>query len=382
MTDNMPKSVRVLFIVARMPVGGAETFLISLLNRLDKNLIQPFVFSLGSEGDPLYQKIPQDVFKYVRARKWRYDLSPCESIGSLIVSEKIQTVVCSDYFTYFYIWKILRKQKLNIRVIILLHVTKPRHLKEFLHGFIFARMLSGSEEILTTCENQRKFLSRIFMIPQKRFAEIIYNGVDTNYWTLPADSQRRLDLRKQFGIPENAIVIINVAGFRKEKRHDLMVKAFHELYLKSSREDIYLVFVGGGDRQIQDSAQQLARQYNLSGKIIFAGIQDDLRSMYWMADIFTLGSTSETFSIAALEAMSTGLPSVLTDIGGASEMIQTNINGVIVKPYSSQALASGWMKCIELLPSMDNSDIRNGVVDRFNLNNCIQYYNRYLSGSN
>ena len=382
MTESLSKPIRVLFVVARMPVGGAETFLISLLSRLDKNLIQPFVFSLGSEGDPLYQKIPQDVFKYVRARKWRYDLSPCESIGSLIVSEKIQTVVCSDYFTYFYIWNILRKQKLNIRVIILLHVTKPRHLKEFLHGFIFARMLSGSEEILTTCENQRKFLSRIFMIPRKRFAEIMYNGVDTDYWTLPVDPKRKLDFRKQFGIPQNAVVIISVAGFRKEKRHDLMVKAFHELYLKSNREDIYLVFVGGGDKQIQDSARQLARQYNLSGKIIFAGIQDDLRLMYWMADIFTLGSTSETFSIAALEAMATGLPSVLTDIGGAREMVQTNTNGIVVEPYSSQALASGWMKCIELLPSMDKSVIRQGIVDRFNLSDCIQNYNRYLSGSN
>jgi glycosyltransferase involved in cell wall biosynthesis len=371
---------RILFLVPRMPVGGAETFLISILRRIDKNVAQPIVFSMGTESDPMFLKIPNEIPRYIHARKWRYDLSPCASIEKIIIDEKIQTVVCADYFTYFYFRYATRKGNVHVRVVTLLHVTKPRDIKEFLHGFIFARLLRQNDEVLTTCENQKQYLSRLFKIPENRFAKIIYNGIDTEYWNLPADPVIRNAQRLRFGIPENAVVIVNVAGFRAEKRHDIMLQALAKIRRETSEREYYLLFVGGGSKELRVQSENLARELKIADRVVFAGIQDDLRLMYWMADMFTLGSTSETFSIAALEAMASGLPCVLTDVGGANEMITENINGVIVNAGSPQSLAEGWVRCAAMLNSLDNRKIRKSVTDRFTLQECVSNYEHYFSG--
>jgi len=370
---------RILFIVPRMPVGGAETFLISILQRMDRHVIQPVIFSMGRESDPMFLKIPDEIPRYIHARKWRYDLSPCTSIEKIIIDEKIQTVVCADYFTYFYFRFAARRGTVNVRVVTLLHVTKPRSVKEFLHGFIFARMLRRSDEVLTTCENQKQFLSRLFYIPDNRFAKNIYNGIDTDYWTLATDPAIRSAKRSKYGIPENAVVIVNVAGFRREKRHDIMLKALAKIYLESPKRDYYLLFVGGGDKELRAQSELLARELNVTDRVIFAGVQADLRLMYWMSDIFTLGSTSETFSIAALEAMASGLPCVLTNVGGADEMITENVNGLLVDAGSPTSLADGWIRCASLLNSFDSRKIRKSVTERFTLHKCILNYEQYFS---
>jgi glycosyltransferase involved in cell wall biosynthesis len=370
---------RVLFIVPRMPVGGAETFLISILRRMDKSIVQPIVFSMGTESDPMFLKIPNEIPRYIHARKYRYDLSPCASIEKIITDEKIQTVVCADYFTYFYFRYAVRKGKVNVRIVTLLHVTKPRDVKEFFHGFIFARLLRQNDEVLTTCENQKQYLARLFKIPDARFAEIIYNGIDTEYWNLSTDSAIRRTQRSKFGIPENATVIVNVAGFRPEKRHDIMLQALAKLLQETSEREFYLVFVGGGSKELRARSENLAKELKIVDRVIFAGVQDDLRLMYWMSDMFTLGSTSETFSIAALEAMASGLPCVLTNVGGAKEMITENINGVLAEAGSPQSLAEGWVRCAALLESLDRRNIRKSVTDRFTLHECVSNYERYFS---
>jgi glycosyltransferase involved in cell wall biosynthesis len=382
MNQSYTKPARVLFLFPRMPVGGAETFITSLLHRMDKKVIQPIVFSMGCESDPMFLKIPNEVPRYIHARKWRYDLSPCTSIENIIVDDQIQTVVCTDYFTYFYFRYALRRRKFNVRVVILLQVTKPRSMKEYLHGFIFARMLRASDEIQTICKNQKQYLARLFKIPDDRFAKTIYNGVDTVFWSLPVDSELRNNQRAKYGIPEHATVILNVAGFRPEKRHDLLLQAFAKIQQTNSRGNYYLLLVGGGNATLRAKIETLAKKLDIADRVVFAGIQENVRPMYWASDIFTLASTSETFSIAALEAMASGLPCVLTKIGGADEMIDENINGLLVEAGSSDALADGWARCAAMLDSFDRAEIRKKVVERFTLNECVQNYERYFSEEN
>lgn len=142
---------------------------------------------------------------------------------------------------------------------------------------------------------------------------------------------------------------------------------------------VFLFLVGGGNEKYESEMKNLAQKLDISEKVIFAGLQSDVRSFYWLSDLFTLASTRiETFSIAALEAMSTGLPCVLTDIGGANEMIQPGINGFLVKPGSIDELVLGWEKCIEGLRSFENNKIRENVIAQFDLKYFVDRYEHFL----
>jgi glycosyltransferase involved in cell wall biosynthesis len=111
-------------------------------------------------------------------------------------------------------------------------------------------------------------------------------------------------------------------------------------------------------------------------------MQASVRPFYWMADAFTLSSDRvETVSLAALEAMFTGLPCILTNIGGAREMIIEGINGLLVPPRNPPLLAWVWNRVIESRDSFISDEIRRLVCDRFALDQCIAGYTGLLSGN-
>jgi glycosyltransferase involved in cell wall biosynthesis len=369
----------VLFLVPRLPIGGSETFLMTLFEAFDRSRVRPVLFSMGTTEDPLYGRIPADIPKFVHARKWRFDLGPYETIGMIIRDFDIKTALCTDFFMYEYLRYTLRKEKLNLRVVILLHTTKPRYLKEFLHGAAFSLLLKGDEDIITTCQEQRGYLARIYRIPMRQMHTIIYNGIDTEFWRLPPPGFDRAGHRRKLGIPENALVILNVAGLRREKRHDIMVEAFASLPGDVRARSPYLLFVGGGDEAIRRQAVALAEKRGVGQNVIFAGVQSDLRSIYWLSDLFTLGSTSETLSIAALEAMASGLPSVLTDVGGAREMMPQGLSDLVVPAGEPLSLAAGWQECIRRLPQIDRTAIRENTVRTFSLKQCVTQYENFLN---
>jgi glycosyltransferase involved in cell wall biosynthesis len=117
----------------------------------------------------------------------------------------------------------------------------------------------------------------------------------------------------------------------------------------------------------------------ISSQVRFCGLQSDVRPFYQAADIFTLSSQFiETFSVAALEAMSMGLPCVLTDVGGAYEMILEGMNGYLVPPRNPPDLANAWLKILKNKDSFDHEKIRAWVIEHFTLKDCVQKYENML----
>jgi glycosyltransferase involved in cell wall biosynthesis len=108
----------------------------------------------------------------------------------------------------------------------------------------------------------------------------------------------------------------------------------------------------------------------------FAGLQSDLRPFYWSSDLFTLTSTNvETFSVAALEGMACGLPAVLTDIGGASEMIDPDINGLLTGT-SDEAIAAAWNKALS--GEYSKEKIHKYIDENFNAEKMISRYAKMM----
>jgi 1,2-diacylglycerol 3-alpha-glucosyltransferase len=142
--------------------------------------------------------------------------------------------------------------------------------------------------------------SRIALIP---------NGVDTSCF---APGEGREQLRRDLEIPGEHMVLIFLGRMSEVKQPELLVEAFSHLH--RIRPDTTLVMAGGGDRL--EATRACARDLGIDDSVRFLGTVDsDVNpELYRVADCFVMASRSEGSPLALLEALSTGLPAIVSPI--------------------------------------------------------------------
>jgi glycosyltransferase involved in cell wall biosynthesis len=249
-----------------------------------------------------------------------------------------------------------------------IHVTRKEHLLHKLYAFL----LTKKDAIVTVSTNQAKYTAEHYGIPQTKFTTI-HNGIDLKYWHPSTDDHTRLSIRKTYAIPVEATVIVMTAALRIEKNHIGAVKALHQLHTVYSQK-AYLLMVGDG--VMKEEIIKLARELNLEEHVKITGMQKEVRPFYWASDLFALTSASvETFSIAALEAMGCGLPSVLTNIGGANEMVRDGLNGYICN-LDEQDIAQKWSAALS--NNFSRNTIHAFTRDNFSAEKMLEEYRKIL----
>ena len=157
--------------------------------------------------------------------------------------------------------------------------------------------------------------------------EVIPNFVDTTRFR-----RQPKDHFKQAIAPDGERLVVHVSNFRKVKRAGDVVRVFARLWAEGAwPEDdprhgepggVKLLMVGDGPERA--AAEALAREAGVWGDVRFIGKQEPVEEILSIADLFLMPSASETFGLAALEAMSCGVPVVSSDIGGLPEL---NLDG-------------------------------------------------------
>jgi len=153
---------------------------------------------------------------------------------------------------------------------------------------------------------------------------ISFAGRDQNGGTCP---------RKTFA-PENESILMHVSNFRPVKRIGDVVRVFARV---RERIPAKLLLIGDGPERM--FIQQLVRELRLSGDVHFLGEQDQLEPLFACADLFLLPSEQESFGLAALEAMSCGVPVIATDIGGLPEVVTPGETGYLFPVGDIAAMA-------------------------------------------
>lgn len=131
--------------------------------------------------------------------------------------------------------------------------------------------------------------------------------------------EKNLDLRRRYASDDEPI-LCHISNFRKVKRVKDVLRIFAKVNnLKRSR----ILLVGDGPERY--SLEELCRELSLGDRVIFSGKVRDTRQVLELADLFLLPSDTESFGLAALEAMAVGVPVVSSNTGGIPEV---NIHGV------------------------------------------------------
>lgn len=206
--------------------------------------------------------------------------------------------------------KILEKEGKKIPVITTLHGTDITLVgRDKTYAPVVAFSINQSDGITAVSENLRDETYKIFTIEKE--IEVIYNFVDVQRFT-----RKPIDAFKKVIAPNGERILLHASNFRKIKRVQDVVKIFHEVHKQLPSK---LLFVGDGpERQM---AEELSRTLDVCDDVRFVGKQEQMEDILAIADLFLLTSDYESFGLAALEAMASGVPVVSTNAGGLKEIM-------------------------------------------------------------
>ena len=362
---------KILYITPALSVGGAEKFLILLSNSLVAEKEKQIVISL-KEMNTLQYELDKKIDFITFPRKYKFDLRPVLKLRRLIRLERPGIIFCINFYSYLIsrcaMFGLGTKATRIISYHSTIHVTRKEHL---LHKF-YAFLLTKKDSIVTVSTNQAKYTAGRYGISREKFTTI-HNGINLQYWHPSPNDSSRINTRKTYNIPLEAKVIVMTAALRIEKNHLGAVKALQLLHTVYNQR-AYLLMVGDG--VMKEEIIKLARGLNLEDYVKITGMQKEVRPFYWASDLFTLTSTSvETFSIAALEAMGCGLPCVLTNIGGATEMVRDGLNGFVCD-VDENDIAKKWSAVLSNNFSRDA--IYSFTRDNFSAEKMLEEYRKIL----
>ncbi|MFW5658479.1 MAG: N-acetyl-alpha-D-glucosaminyl L-malate synthase BshA [Bacteroidota bacterium] len=171
-------------------------------------------------------------------------------------------------------------------------------------------------------------------------------------------------------------VLIHVSNFRPVKR----VMDVMEIFCKVRQQrPVKMVFVGDGPDRSQ--LLDIVREKNLMGSVIFLGKQEAIEYILPMGHVFVMPSESESFGLAALEAMASGLPVIATNTGGVPELVQQGECGFLSDVGDTDDMAANTLKLLES-PETYKRHRKNALkrAKTFSIENVVPLYeNLYQS---
>ena len=210
-------------------------------------------------------------------------------------------------------------------------------------------------------------------LPAARLRQVC-NAVDTDRFR-PASADERRSLRVQLQLPEETPIVLFVGVFTQDKRPHLLYAAWARLAAAGVPSAI--VFVGATrpinqeiDPGLGADIRARAAADGLSEHVFFVESSHTIDQYFRAADIYVLPSIREGLSIALLEAMSSGLPCVVSQLPGSTDvLIEHGKNGMLVRPDDQEAFTEAIESLVRHrdLARMLGAAARETVVERYSI---------------
>lgn len=181
---------------------------------------------------------------------------------------------------------------------------------------------------------------------------VIPNGIDVSSFT--SSAEKRESMRRFFGIPDDATVVGTLARYHPTKDFETLARVAARVCQEEKGTGNVVFFLGGS--RVDDSNQELVshlKRLGITGRVILAGSVAKPVVVIPAFDISLMTSRSEAFPNFALESLSCGVPTVVTDVGDCAELVGNG--GCVAPPGDVAGLASHLLNLIrdpELRQSM------------------------------
>lgn len=321
--------MKILHVITSLRTGGAEKLMVDLLPRLQSldNKIDLCVFD--GLKTPFYQELEAKGVTIISLRQGGSVYDPRNIIALISLIKKYDVVhthntACQMFVTFA---NILAKK----HIVTTEHSTSNRRRKYPILKWIDKWMYHQYKTIVTVSDIAGQNI-KDYIGDSSLPIKTISNGIDVNRFRNAEPCREILDAYK------GCFLSIMVAGFRYEKDHTTVIKAFSHL-----PEKYHLLFVGDGEKR--GECEALSESLGLKERIHFLGIRMDVPNLLQAADVVIMSSHREGLSLSNLEGMASGKPFIASDVEGLHEIVSGA--GILFPHQDSETLASQIRQCCE-----------------------------------
>jgi glycosyltransferase involved in cell wall biosynthesis len=239
----------------------------------------------------------------------------------------------------------------NIKLVTTIHDISfnyfPEYIKKsdlfFLRTFI-PRSIRKADKVIAVSKYSRDDITKFYQLPDEK-ADYTYNGVDFERFNQNFSEDRKKDVRKKYGLPENFLLYIGT--LQPRKNIPALIDAFSILVERYNQRDLKLVIAGNRDAHNFDrKIDEMAEKNDLKGRVFFTGWADeeDKPVLYKLAKCFVFPSLYEGFGIPIVEAMAAGTPVVSSNKTSLPEVGEDGV--LLIDPENKEEFAKNINKIL------------------------------------
>ncbi|PHR94618.1 MAG: glycosyltransferase [Blastopirellula sp.] len=330
LSSHNPSSPSLCHVLHTMNVGGAEILAKQYALRAADgfNVVFACLDELGELGSGLRDA---GFTVEVIGRKPGFDMRCVWNLSRMFKKYDVKAIHAHQYGPFLYS-AIARRLSGSPPILFLEHGRAYPDYRRPKRVFANRFLLCKKDRVAAVGEDVRQALISYEGISGDR-VEVVYNGIDLSAY----DSQRKLrnEVRQELQYDDDDQIVIQVARLNHLKDHVTAIRAIGKL----SQEFPKLKLLLAGDGEERHSLEQLINELNLEDKVQLLGSRNDVPRLLQAADMFLLSSISEGIPLTLIEAMASGLPCVSTDVGGTSEVIDHEKNGLLAEKGNPDDIA-------------------------------------------
>ncbi|MCU1266149.1 MAG: glycosyl transferase group 1 [Acidobacteria bacterium] len=359
-TEYRTRKIRLTFLVRSLDFGGAQRQLVTLAKALDKTQFDVSVLTFYS-GQPLEQELKNSGVRIISLdKRGRWDLFPF--LRRLLREAKLlHPDILHGYLDIPNLLALLLKPFIHARVVWgvraadmeLRHYDWLRRLAARLERFLsrFPDLIIVNSVAALKYHIARSFpASRLMMIP---------NGIDTEVFR--PDLSARVRMRSEWNIAEDTRLIGTVGRIDPVKDLPIFLQA--AAIVCGQMTDARFICVGTGRAEYVQELKTLAADLDLADRVIWAEARLDTPGIYSAIDLLVSSSRSESFPNAVAEAMSCGVPCIVTDVGDSALLVGEG--GMVVPPRDAESLAAGIIRSLAAIDTGADNNGRARIIEHF-----------------
>jgi N-acetyl-alpha-D-glucosaminyl L-malate synthase BshA len=224
--------------------------------------------------------------------------------------------------------------------------------------------INKSDFVTSVSQSLKDATLELFNI--KNEIEVIPNFIEITKNAIEAE----VPCQRSIMAEPNERIITHISNFRKVKRIPDVIKIFYNIQNEIPAK---LMMVGDGPEKEQ--AEHLCQELGIENKVIFFGNSNEIDKILCLTDLFLLPSETESFGLAALEAMACRVPVISSNSGGLSEVNFEGVSGYLSDVGNIEEMAKNALKILRDDATLEEfKDNALAVAKQFDIKNILPLY--------